>query len=376
MIYVNIRPLFEANFTGISQLSWHVARYWLDQPAERIRFFSGLMEVNRDAVETLVMQRTGRYWTSLRHRWENSLRPISIEDAKRSVALFPHSRDSREKLFASEIQVFHDLTGIITPEFHPHQLAAWEARRALHDIQQIDCFICVSEASRQDLIIYFGVHPDSTEVVYPGVEWFPEHWAAYQRMEQTDFGAYALVLGTFEPRKNIELVFDYILANPRILDDYVFCFCGAEGWGGVYQRCIRNPKIAQFIASGRIRILPFVNEQLKLALLKEASFLIYPSFLEGFGSPVAEAMSLGVPVVLSFGGSLPEVAGDAGYYFDPTMTQSLSEAIERVLSDLARDNAGTRLAAERQGKTFTWVAFNSAVHRVIDRFTSGDRRCG
>lgn len=369
MIYVNVRPLFEANFTGIPQLTWHVARYWLDRSEEQVRFFVGMMEISRDVIKSLVQQRTGRYWAALRHQHEEAFRPISIEDARLSIALFPHSREMREKMFGREVQIIHDLTAIITPEFHPQELGAWEARRMLRDVRQIDCFVCVSEATRLDLISYFDIAPNRAEVAYPGVTWFPEHKEVYRLLSQTEFDKYVLVLGTFEPRKNIELVFEYLLGNPKILDDYAFCFCGSRGWGGIYDRCLQNPRIANYIHSGRVRIIPFVNERLKFALIKEASFLIYPSFIEGFGSPVAEAMSLGVPVALSYGGSLPEVAGEAGYYFDPTSLQSLSEAVGQLVDDLKRNNAATRLAAIQQGEKFTWGAFNSVVDGVVSRLS-------
>ncbi len=166
-----------------------------------------------------------------------------------------------------------------------------------------------------------------TSVAYPGVDWFESHISVYRAITQSIFEPYVLLFGTFEPRKNLEIVFEYLITHPRILDSFVFCFCGAEGWGGVYQRCRNNPRIAGFIRANRIRFISFVDERLKYALMKEASFLVYPSFIEGFGSPVAEALSVGVPVVVSIGGSLPEVAGEAGYYFDPSSLESLDHAI-------------------------------------------------
>lgn len=372
MRYINIRPLLEANFTGIPQLTWHVARYWLEQPPNDVRFFIGSMEVARNLVESIVTQRTGRYLAALRNQHYDAFTLINPEDARGAVALFPHTRELREKTFQAEVQIFHDLTGLITPEFHPKDLVGWETRRMVNDTAQIDCFVCVSEATRQDLVSYFDIAPSRTRVAYPGVAWFPEHQGIYSQLSQSTFDQYVLVFGTFEPRKNIELVFEYLATNPRILDEYIFCFCGSEGWGGVYQRCTQNPKIKPYIQSGRIRIMQFVNERLKYALMKEASFLLYPSFLEGFGSPVAEALSLGVPVVTSYGGSIPEVAGQAGYYFDPISLESMSQAIRQLVADLRKDTAKVRRAAIEQGRKFTWLEFNRSVHSAIDEFSANE----
>jgi len=366
MLYINVRPLFDPVFTGIPQLTWHVVRHWLEKPEREVRFFTGNLEVERSVVESLAIKRTGRYLWAIRDESYASMRPISDRDAKGSTALFLHSRDVREKLFGREIHVIHDLTGILTPEFHTQALVELEHRRFAADTRQAEEVICVSNASRDDVIRYLGTDPEHTWVAYPGVAWLNDHFNAYQRLTSSVFEPYALVLGTFEPRKNIELVFEYILANPRILDRFVFCFCGSTGWGGIYERCRSNPRITEFIASKRIRIIPFVDESLKYVLMKEASFLIYPSFIEGFGLPVAEALSVGVPVVTSFGGSLPEVAGDVGYYFDPHSLEGLGDAIHRVIADLAHRNAETRLAAYRQGARFTWSAFNEKVEQIIN----------
>src|SRR5690349_10064161 len=124
MIYLNIRPLLDTNFTGIPQTTWHMAKYWLRQPAEMVRFFIGMLEVDRCVVETLVQHRTGKYFSALRAGEYLAFKQITAEDAAIGVAVFPHTREFREKLFKREIQVIHDLTGILTPEFHPSDLVA------------------------------------------------------------------------------------------------------------------------------------------------------------------------------------------------------------------------------------------------------------
>jgi len=366
MLYIDIRPLMDGAFTGIPQLTWHLARYWLARSDARPRFFVGNIEIERPTVEQLVEQRTGRYFRALRRAHYRAMRPIPSDALKHGIALYPHTRATREKVFGQEVQIIHDLTAILTPEFHPEELLVWESRRFLRDLPDFDHFICVSEASRNDLVRYFRIDSTCTSVAYPGVDWFESHTSVYEAITQTIFEPYVLLFGTFEPRKNLEIVFEYLINHPRILDSYVFCFCGAEGWGGVYQRCRNNPRIAGFIRANRIRFISFVDERLKYALMKEASFLVYPSFIEGFGSPVAEALSVGVPVVVSIGGSLPEVAGEAGYYFDPSSLESLDHAIQRVIVDLAHRNAETRLAAYRQGSRFTWSAFNDKVREVVE----------
>ncbi|HVH73456.1 MAG TPA: glycosyltransferase family 1 protein [Stellaceae bacterium] len=365
MIFIEATALLEVRFTGIPQLTWHLVQYWLEQSDHEVRFIMGNLEIDREDIETLVRHRTGRYYRVWYHNGPRS-RTFSAADAKRAVGLYPHTRPMREKQFGREVRIIHDLTGLLTPEFHPAEVARDEGNDYAYELSVIDHAVCVSQATRDDLIRYCGADPAKTSVAYPGVRWFDSHATVYELLNTAPFDRYVLILGTFEPRKNIDLVFLMLKNNPKILEEFTFCFCGPVGWGGIYERCMGDPDISQLVHSGRVRIIPFVDERLKYALMKEASFLIYPSFLEGFGSPVAEALSLGVPVAVSFGGSLPEVAGEAGYYFDPHSVESLEKAVGRLTSDLAYRNAEIRAAAYRQGGKFTWLAFNDAIREVVE----------
>jgi glycosyltransferase involved in cell wall biosynthesis len=97
----------------------------------------------------------------------------------------------------------------------------------------------------------------------------------------------------------------------------------------------------------------YVQDADRQRLYEGARLLVLPSFNEGFGLPVAEAMSLGIPVVASNRGSLPEVSGGAALLVDPDDTAAISRAMERVLAD---DVLARRLAEDglRQAKRFTW----------------------
>ena len=83
--------------------------------------------------------------------------------------------------------------------------------------------------------------------------------------------------------------------------------------------------------------------------------LVQPSLLEGFGLPAVEAMACGTPVISSSAGSLPEVIGEAGVYFDPTDVGSIAAAIGALLDEPGHRDALARLAHER-ARRFTWDA--------------------
>ena len=103
----------------------------------------------------------------------------------------------------------------------------------------------------------------------------------------------------------------------------------------------------------RVHFPGWVSEEQLEALYAMASCFVLPSFQEGFGLPVLEAMRRGVPVACSGVSSLPEVAGDAALLFDPRSPQSIADAIARLLSDQELANELARRGAERC-RTFTW----------------------
>jgi glycosyltransferase involved in cell wall biosynthesis len=90
-----------------------------------------------------------------------------------------------------------------------------------------------------------------------------------------------------------------------------------------------------------------------------------PSLDEGFGLPALEAMSAGVPVIVSSRGSLPEVVSDAGAQIDPTNAGALADAIERAIVDRDWATEAAQRGLER-ARTFTWAQSAQTLHRAYE----------
>ena len=138
----------------------------------------------------------------------------------------------------------------------------------------------------------------------------------------------------------------------------------------MFHTCV--PAIREAIArhglGDRVLLTGFVPDENLVFLYGRAYALAQPSLLEGFGLPAVEAMACGTPVISSRAGSLPEVIGEAGVYFDPTDVASIADAIDGLLADPGRRD---RLAARalEQSARFTWDA---AARGLLDCFDELD----
>jgi glycosyltransferase involved in cell wall biosynthesis len=173
---------------------------------------------------------------------------------------------------------------------------------------------------------------------------------------------YVLALGTVEPRKNLPALvraFSHLAADDP---DVRLVVAGPEGWdGGRFAAAVAGSP-----ARDRIERLGFVSVEARRNLLAGASVFAYPSLYEGFGFPPLEAMTVGVPVVASRAGSLPEVLGDAALFADPDDEHALADALARVLSEPAvRDELVAR--GRKQAARYSWSA---TAAQVVDLYRS------
>ena len=161
---------------------------------------------------------------------------------------------------------------------------------------------------------------------------------------------YWLAVGTLEPRKNYETLLDaldlYWSRSPHPLPLRI---AGGGGW----KSDALHRHLATLETQGRVQRLGYVPDEALSLLYAGAQALIFPSWHEGFGMPVVEAMSQGAPVICSDNSSLPEVGGDAAIYIDPASAPSICQAMLALEADPVR-RAGLVAASRRQAARFSW----------------------
>ena len=177
---------------------------------------------------------------------------------------------------------------------------------------------------------------------------------------------YFLFVGTSEPRKNLKRI---LLAFSRILKMNVsvrrLIICGGRGWGGEdIQALIESLEIAD-----NTKITGFVDESELERLYRNAHALIFPSLYEGFGLPILEAMSFGVPVVTSNCSSMPEVSGDGALLVNPHSVEEIFTAMLRLATDSELYEALSAASLENV-KNFSWEKTAMKVQEVISGLAS------
>ncbi len=191
--------------------------------------------------------------------------------------------------------------------------------------------IVPSESTRKDLVKFYGVDGDKIKVVYHGVSGIKYPVLSIKQDSKKSFNI--LFVGRLEKRKNVTNLIKafelfkkcYMLQVAR----YTLTLVGKAGFG--FEEI--KKAIQGSLYKKDIILKDYVSESEKDELYRNADLFILPSFYEGFGLPVLEAMNYGVPVICSNTSSLPEVAGDAALLVDPNNTQEIAEAMNKVFGD-------------------------------------------
>jgi glycosyltransferase involved in cell wall biosynthesis len=235
--------------------------------------------------------------------------------------------------------------------------------------------ITVSEYSRQDIIKTYGVDADRITVTPEAAS---ETFARVTdetdlQMVRERYGIeryYILSLCSIQPRKNlVRLIEAYSLLHRLHPEGKLpqLVLAGKRGW--LDNETLRAAQADN--VSPSIRFTGYVAPEHLNALYSGATCFVYPSYFEGFGLPILEAMKCGAPVIAGDRTSIPEVAGEAALLFDPFDTSSLVEALKRVLNDSefrrTLSARGLQRASEFHWKTtarLTLTAYEKAAAQI------------
>jgi len=302
-----------------------------------------------------------RLWTHLCLAWELQRHPPDVLFVPAHVLPLVHPPRC--------VVTVHDLGYRHYPQAHTrwaHWYLDWSTRHNARAAQRI---IADSEATKRDLTTFYGVQPDKMMVVYPaGGEGFaPVRNAATLasvRQRYRTGECYYLYVGTLQPRKNLPtllIAFATLLRQGALADNVRLVIAGKKGW--LYDEILAT--VRALALEERVVFTGYVPQEDLPALLSGALAYVLPSWYEGFGLPVLEAMACETPVICSNVSSLPEVAGDAALLFPPGDVAALAQAMERVYREPAwRDELAAR--GRERARLFSWERCAQQVLAVLE----------
>ncbi|MHB8826215.1 MAG: glycosyltransferase family 4 protein [Acidimicrobiales bacterium] len=252
------------------------------------------------------------------------------------------------------VVTIHDLTFFTHPQWHERAKVAYFQRAIRYSAANAAVLIAVSDATARLIDELLPGH--APVVIAPhGVDLTAFSLAnddddTFERAGLAGDVAFVLFVGTLEPRKGLDVLieaFDQVALDRPELELWI---AGKAGWG-------ETPEVVRRAGSRqRIRRLGYVDQAVLPALMRRARCVAYPSWAEGFGLPVLEALACGGVVVTSAGTVMDEVAGGHALLAEAGDAESLAAAIVAAHDLDAGARAARAPGARRQAERYTWEA--------------------
>jgi glycosyltransferase involved in cell wall biosynthesis len=212
--------------------------------------------------------------------------------------------------------------------------------------RQLNYIVTVSKVSRTDIIADFGVDPATIAVMYNGVE--ADLFRPMAHIERQP----AQIIATASadtPHKGLQVLLRAAASLRQEGRELNLVLIGKPRAGGATEQLV-----SQLNLNAHIRWVSGVEHATIVELYAESTVAVVPSLYEGFGLPAVEAMACGIPLIVSDGGALPEVAGEGGVVVPAGDPDALAAAIKALLDDPAARAALGARARERGINEFSW----------------------
>jgi len=299
-----------------------------------------------------------KFWTLVGLPWQ-----IKNDTVKPDIIFSPTHYCPRFIDIAKVISVM-DLSYLKYPEmFRPadiYKLTNW-TRNSIKNAAQI---LTISKFSRNAIIKAYSIDAKKVSVTYPG-------FSMIKRSKNIDVSKkygieknFILAVGTLQPRKNFEKLIEafaiFTEKNRQPFGKLGLVIIGKKGWK--YETILEAP--GRLGISGSVHFLDYIPDSDLPSFYMRALCFCLPSFYEGFGLPVLEAMAYSCPVVVSNVSSLPEIAAEAGIYVDPEDSESIARGLLTAVRqrNLMQGKMRIRKGLERVD-LFTW---EKAARQTLD----------
>lgn len=347
-IAIDARTFKKKNAGGISLYIQKLVRYQLEKTKNSLVLFCCKNVIWRDfaingsfgeRVKVINLKTQNARASEENKIIDNEIIPKLIQNEKVNLyhACANWGTSSRE-VPVPQILTIHDIIPYSVREssFLDDKIYATFKELTASSIKNSSLIITISRFSQKEIIKRFSVAKNKIVVVLNGSDFERsgvgiENEKEYLEKNELNRGQYFVYVGGFYKRKNINRVVQAFKIFSNMHPNFKLVVTGAND-SNDYEK--KQFKIFEKEVKGCEKIisyLGYVSNEEKNSLVKNSAALIYPSYYEGFGLPILEAMHLGVAVLCAKASSLPEVGGDIPFYFDPFSIDDIATAMEKLV---------------------------------------------
>lgn len=267
-----------------------------------------------------------------------------------------HYPDTMAPIFSRNkiVITVHDISFKAMSNIFTKKSRIWKKLITKLSLVKANMIIVDTKFTQNEIIRYYPyINKSKIKVIYCGFNNFSNENINYSNIRKSilkyDKLPYILTVSTISPRKNIDnLISAFNLIKNEITHQLIIA--GKKGW--MYDNIINL--VEKLNLNDRVFFTDQINDDELKFLYKNAKFFIYPSIYEGFGLPPLEAMSYGIPTIVSNRTSIPEVCFDAAEYFDPYNYKDIGSKILQLISNNNKINIIKQKGYNRI-KLFSWV---------------------
>ena len=294
-----------------------------------------------------------RLWSQVRLSWETIISSPDVLFVPAHTIPIAHPKKT--------VITVHDLGFEHFPNLYPvhdrlyHKICMRTSVRAASEI------IAVSEYTKNDLIKrYPKLKNKKITVIHHGFD--P---GDFKPVKKTNESPYIFYIGRLQEKKNITgLVKAYGILRKNKKIKHQLILAGKPDFG--FEKIENEINSLPNEIKKDVKILGYIDHQQSIKLMQEADIFAFPSFFEGFGMPILEAMACGVPVAASNLTSIPEVVGEAGILFNPHRPKEIAGSLEKLITNQKLYNHYRELGLKRV-KDFSWEKCARETLKIIER---------
>ena len=347
---------------GVSVYALNILKYFNKTADKNVRFY---IYLKNDSLYDLPKENEFFKYKVISGNflWSQIFLPLYLQQNKNIDVYFSPAHYLPLVCPVPQVVTIHDLAYLYYPEdFTKKDL--WQLKNWTKlSVKKANKIIAVSKTTKKDILKNYGVNEDKISVIYNGYEKKDQRSKIKNQknsLKLKNKEPFILFVGTIQPRKNIETLINAFNIFIETNRDFKLIIAGRKGW--LYKSIFEKVKTLNL--EKRVIFTDHVSDPELIWLYKNAFCLVLPSFYEGFGIPVLEAMNFDCPVIASYSSSLPEIGGNAGLYFDPKNPADLLEKLNTLQgNDVLRKEL---VAKGRQRiKDFSWEKCGEQTLEVI-----------